>query len=111
MTNFNLKFQIQLLFQSIVDIYKHRSLWTSEKHDLICVNILGMIKADKQKTQPIYFNNIYHRMIYLNGYLKQSLNSLLRKLSSDLAFNFINELLNESNEQFETLSITSNVSS
>ena len=110
-SNFNLKYQTQLVFQSIVDILKHRALWTPEKHALICANILGIIKADKLKTQSIDLNNIYHRMIHLNGYFKQSLNILLRKLSSDLAYNFINELLNESNEQFETLSITSNVSS
>ena len=111
-SSFNLKIQTQLLFQSISDTYKHRSIWTLAKLTTFCTRMLHILAVDKSKSDLSLeaLNNLYHRMVNLNNYFKVSHNTFLRILASDLAFNCLIDLLDRTNtHQFMSLNDNSNV--
>ena len=107
-SNFNLRLQLQFIFQSISDIFKHRSIWTYDKLIYFDKQILNMLNFELQ-LENANLNNAYHKMVNLNNYFKLSLNNYLRILASDLAFNYLLNLLDDTNDQFLSLSDISNV--
>lgn len=111
-SNFNLKLQLQFIFQSISDIYKHRCLWTSDKLINFDKRILNILKCElntADETVKNKTNNSYHKMVNLNNYFKLSQNNYLRILASDLALNYLLNLLDYSYEELLSLSLSSNV--
>ena len=121
---FNIKFQTQVIFSQIFEIYEEKNIFSADnfKIEFLSKNILEIVELEKnklvnngdedqvsnkklQKQNLQLLNNLFHRIIHLIGFFKTSRDKNIRKLSTKLSLSSIHYIFNKSNEEILTLSV------
>lgn len=101
--SFDMRTQTQLVFTQLVEAYEKKSLWTKTKTGVLSSNVYRMIQteigkivkstelSDKEKKKSA--NNLYHQIVQLIGYFKQTRNINLKSFASELALQCANDML------------------
>ena len=114
---FNNKFQTQVIFSQIFEIYEEKNIFSepnTNKIEFLSKNILEIVELEKNKIvnnaeeDPVSskklqklnlqaLNNLFHRIIHLIGFFKTSRDKNIRKLSTKLALSSMHHIYNKSN--------------